>query len=989
MTESSLYPVEIRRHPCESEKVQSLHSVREIESPQSDSQQTEIEKAFENRGHWIEDPVTSQWSSSRPDISANLKEINELYDQWRTSGPGPFCPFSDPLWLQSCEVLQDVGLPWLNNNLNLPDEIDPSWPFQFKHFEREVVITKGARVGDMDASGYICTGNEGNIYAIRALQQELRRQRPLHKPLLVANRIDPEILITAAEMFGLETYQVEDDWGKATKGLQRLTVGGRPIIFIATMANEWGQPDDFDEISKLSQLLPMFLHVDASRNFDFVTSLPESVRRKLGIPRLRLLHLNLDEPSSTCEEPTISAATIMAAGMNCTRPPPVVVLRPKDLGSPLSRKIEYLKGSDNTLCGSRDGIGPLLMYIQEQRFTADKRKEIYARCMEKQQRLISKLKGRNVRFRSSVVSLDVVVYPERLDIGSLGKTMGLHTLDDGGFLLTIQPGVTAKQVDFLAEALCGNGPIDYHLVPSPSNLRANHPIPGAVVNNLRSIMDHWHHSAKRSGGYCLNQATYAAIGPIIGPFLPVYIPPEWTRLKGIEILEGRKSSFGLSDKERKFFAASFTTGSTMGNRIGLYTALKYCPNACIYYSKSIHYSFKKIVGDNDILTGRWTDAGGPRFVEVAADDQGRMIPEDLVKEVAKNKSLCASRGQPHEVVLLITIGTTFTGGRDDIFRLRQALDDAGLKVSYIHADGALDFGFSSDSVRLGSPGEITRNNLPVVQGITMSHHKAFGLMVSGEVICYSPTDQQLANAVSDVDPRVVFETWLFQKMYSPSDWQLVNQCCNTNARRLRSRLEAAGLRTRYNEESYITVMERPPAWLLHRYHLAPEGGWVHYITMPHVSSSAVDEFVTTMALFDRTYAAILREVERKLILTIGQDIGIVRISCHDSVVFSKIFAFYQRTHTMSPEPHRQSEICGEEDFRSRFAHSAISFAALDQVGEPLMLFLSESELDKTICSQPVFMRKDLICSRDKVHNFFVEALDSLASALDLTLIHDG
>lgn len=989
MTEIALVSEEPGRHLDGLKKGRSIHAVREVATPENDSPPlNEIEKAFERRGQWIEDPVSSQWDVKRPDISAKLKEINELYNQWRTSGPGPFSHFSDPLWLQSCEVLRDVGLPWLNNNLNLPDDIDPSWPFQFKRFEREVVIAKGARVGAKDVSGYICTGNEGNLYAIRALQQELRRQRPAQRPLLVAKFMNPEILRTAAQIFGLETFQIGDDWKNARNELSGLTTGSRPIVFAATLANEKGHSDNFDEISKLATVFQLFLHVDASRNFDFVTALSASARQRLGIPQLKLLHPNLDEPPPTFEEPTICAATIVAAGMNCTNPPPVVVMRPKDLGNPLSRKVEYLKGSDNTLCGSRDGIGPLLMYIQEERFATNTRKKIYAQCLANHQRLISKLTDHKVTFRASAMSLDIVVYPVRPDVGSLEKETGLHPLDDGGFMLSIQPSVTAEQIDFLVEVLCGNGLDDGFLVPSRPNFWMNYTVPEALISHLRSTMDSWHHSAKSSGGYCLNQATYAAIGPIIGPFLPVSIPHDWTRLRGVEILEARKSSFGLLKEEREAFAARFTTGSTMGNRIGLYTALEYCPNACIYYSESIHYSIKKIVSDNDILTRRWTDGGLPRFMEIAADDQGCMIPEDLAKKVAENQHLYESQGQQHEVILLVTIGTTFTGGRDNIFGLRQALDDAGLRVSYIHADGALDFGFSSDSVSLGTPETMTKNDLPVVQGITMSHHKAFGFMVSGEVICYSPRNQQLAHVVAEVDPRVVFETWLFQKMYSPSDWEIVNQYCKANARQLRSGMEAAGLRIRYNEESYITVMERPPAWILHQYHLAPEGGWVHYLTMPHISPSAVDEFVGTMALFDRTYIAVLRQAEANLNMIITQGVSIVRISSLDFADFSKVFAFYERTRSMDSESHKESEKCGEEDFILRFAHSAVSFAALDQAGEPLILFLSESRLDKRIYSQPVLIRRNLCSHLIGVHYIFSDALDTLADELGLVHVHD-
>ena len=312
-------------------------------------------------------------------------------------------------------------------------------------------------------------------------------------------------------------------------------------------------------------------------------------------------------------------------------------------------------------------------------------------------------------------------------------------------------------------------------------------------------MRSWHHLARSSAGFQLNQATYSVLGPVIDRFLPVSIPLDWTMLRGTEILETRKTSFGLSDIERDSFAACFTTGSTMGNRIGLHAALAYCPNAFIYFSAATHYSVRKIVNDSDILTNRWDNNKVIQFAEVPANELGQMIPEGLVKQVTNDKAFCENHGLSHEIILLVNIGTSFVGGRDDMLKLRQALSNIGSEVAHIHADGALDFGFSPNTVCLGSPYTLSRNGLPVVQGINFSHHKALGIIVSGEVICYSPTDQNSATTVSNVEPRVIFETWLFQKMYSQSDLVRMLRYCLQNASHLRAELEAIGVITRYNE----------------------------------------------------------------------------------------------------------------------------------------------------------------------------------------------
>lgn len=719
---------------------------------------------MESRHQWIEEPVNLQWRTKNTEIVATLRDTDELYRKWNAATTGPFYPFSDAVWLKTCKVLRDVGLRWLTNNLNLPEEVNPSLPFQTKHFERQAVVAKSSRVDDGDALGYVCNWSEGNLYAIRALQQELRRQRPMVKPMLVARYMDHSLIRTAASMFGLELLQLADDCDSAKKTLTRLTSDKRPIIFAATLANDRGQGDDLCEISELSHVLPLVLHVDASRNFDFVTSLSAPVRQKLGVPRLTLRHPNLDEPSPIFAEVIICAATIVAAGMNCTVPPPVMVLKPRDLGSPFSREIEYLKGSDNTLGGSRDAIASLLVCLQEQSFGVEGLREIYGQCITNRQYLYNILTERKIPVQMARASLDMIVYPTQSKDHCLEKDWALVRLDEDKFLLSIQPSVTARHVKALAQVLCGNSVDDHDLAISRSMKPIGFPLSDDVYHLLRLTVKFWHRSARWSGGDCLNQATYSALGPVLGSFLPVSIPLDWTMLRGAEILEDRKRAFGLSDGERDSFSACFTTGSTMGNRVGLHTALASCPNAFVYYSTVTHYSVKKIVSDSGDLKDRWGNNKMCRFAEIPADELGQMIFEGLVKQVSRDKALCEAQGRPYEIILLANIGTTFGGGRDNVLQLRQALRDNGQDVAYVHADGALDFGFPSSTVYLGRPELMTKSDLPVVQGITLSHHKAFGIMVSGEVICFSPAERRLATVFSSVEPRVIFETWFFQKM---------------------------------------------------------------------------------------------------------------------------------------------------------------------------------------------------------------------------------
>lgn len=68
----------------------------------------------------------------------------------------------------------------------------------------------------------------------------------------MGNHIESGILESSAQLFGLELYQIEDDWEKAVKELLQRTKGRRPIIFAATIANARGRSDDFAAIGRLS-----------------------------------------------------------------------------------------------------------------------------------------------------------------------------------------------------------------------------------------------------------------------------------------------------------------------------------------------------------------------------------------------------------------------------------------------------------------------------------------------------------------------------------------------------------------------------------------------------------------------------------------------------------------------------------------------------------------------------------------------------------------
>lgn len=448
---------------------------------------------------WFAEPVLDTWDTNQS-IQRVLEHVSALYHQWQNLPPGHFSPSSDPLWAETAKVLRDAGLPWHNNNLNMPEDIDKSWPFHFKDFERHVVLTKGARVDDKNAAGYVCNWTETNQYGIRAIQQELRRRIPHQQPLLVAGCIESKFSQSASQLLGLELLQLDCPWKDARDILEERTNGNRPIIAVTTLGNGLGEMDDFDALRQLSDDLPIYLHVDASRTFDYTTTMSPSDRKRLGLPRLLLRHPFENTKTRRGSEPTVAAATIVAAGMNNISPPPTTILKPRSLGTPFDEKVEYVRGTDSTLAGSRDALGPLLMCLQELRFGSSGIRQIYSRCQSNREALQETLKSQGVKVEAPPGSLDLVIKDVHLSKTTL-TDMGLKRLKNDSYLATVQPSVTKQDVTALTGRLIGSKTPPSSPLSWLSTRPNEFPIAEHITGTIKSVVDHFRIVGKTSGGY--------------------------------------------------------------------------------------------------------------------------------------------------------------------------------------------------------------------------------------------------------------------------------------------------------------------------------------------------------------------------------------------------------------------------------------------------------------------------------------------------------
>ncbi|KAF3312952.1 hypothetical protein TWF173_006534 [Orbilia oligospora] len=911
-----------------------------------------VRNAFEaSKTQWIDNPVITPWHDPNHRIYGVLTEANRLHQIWTSIKPRPFSPLTDPLWMEAGRTIAEVGLPWHNNQLNMPDEIDSSWQFHFKSYERRALREKGARVGDANATGYICTAREANCYCIRTLQQDLRDKHPNLRPILVYDNFDEQTILSAKSFFGLQIYRIclSDNIENICRDLNAVTNNERPVIFAATLAALNGMCDDLDIICKISESVKLLLHVDASRNFDYITTLSSRDRKLLGIRSLRLEPRLLSQELRIHDGP-VRASTIVAAGSNHVDPAHAVALKPASLGAK-HVKVAYVRAYDASLAGSRDALLPLWAALQEIKFGASGFQEVYQYCARMRTILIRALAGK-VKFIAPSYSLDVIVQScSQEQIESLVALGGQSLPNKGEVILTVQPSVVPNDIKSFLEALS----ISNKTVENIANRDFSklYPIPPLVIDDLRETVRSWRVKTRFSAGYPLNMFSYSALGPVVGKFLDVKIPQDWLESHADQLLATRMQSFGLTGSETQF-KGTLTNGSTMGNRVGIHVALARLPGAFVYFSTETHYSVSKTARDCDTITNRWLTGHKPKYSEISCDKMGSISINALVERALGDQRECRERGEEYHMVLFANMGTTFVGARDNLKKIFERLADVGVTISHIHVDGAFDFGFENCSVKLGLPGTIDEEGRPFVQGITISHHKALGGMVSGEVICYSPHDH-LAPFKWNVDPRIVFEKWLYDQAFRPEDITKMYRYCQANATYLEFALRKSGFATKRNPESLIVVFERPPSWIIEEFSLRPEGDWVHFIASPHILRSTINLFIDRISWFEKQCQVAFSYVNPIVDSVLGP-VELTCVRCQDPLARS-ISGLSESAMPLVSGAQRDIVNIAKTCMRG-----ALSVAVLDKRGEVEVVLLIESNRNMSIKVGPLLIR-----ARNVVH----------------------
>lgn len=247
-------------------------------------------------------------------------------------------------------------------------------------------------------------------------------------------------------------------------------------------------------------------------------------------------------------------------------------------------------------------------------------------------------------------------------------------------------------------------------------------------------------------------------------------------------------------------------------------------------------------------------------------------------------------------------------------------------------------------------------------------------MVSGEVIWYCSKVQRSLSLVANVEPRIVFETRLLQRFNSHTDLLATAEYFQNNSNYLRSMLKVRGMMTRFNEGSFITLTEQLPTWMVQDFHLAPEGDWVHYITMPHISSAVVDYFST-----------VLRRIEPDLDYALGLPVTLKRTRSVDNLLFPKIITFVEQNGNKIGLGREIRSLC-LDSFHRQYINGAMCFAALNSYGNPVVIFLVKSTAQRTLCMGPVLVHAEISCDISLIQGFAFKGLMLLSELLELDLV---
>jgi histidine decarboxylase len=301
---------------------------------------------------------------------------------------------------------------------------------------------------------------------------------------------------------------------------------------------------------------------------------------------------------------------------------------------------------------------------------------------------------------------------------------------------------------------------------------------------------------------------------------------------------------------KKKYWGFVTTSGTDGNNHGIYAGRKYLQlksplsTPVIYYSKEIHHSVKNLADVQNMMR-----------CQIQAEPLGKMDIDDFRQQLDPS----------HPAIIVIAMGTTFTGAIDDLAAIRNVLKEKHKGSAYIHLDAALFGGFLP--YLDGNAPRLVNRQIHEFDSIAVSGHKFFGFdEPMGIYISTRAAFENLnPNPIGYLDDTVPTITcsrsalaplkfWWKIKSTSTAEFKKQAEAILGNAEYLLDRMKKAGIKAWKNPYSNIVFFKRPSNDIQKKYDLAPgkiedlEGSLevAHLVIMPHVGRELIDSFVQDM-----------------------------------------------------------------------------------------------------------------------------------------------
>ncbi|MFC7532333.1 histidine decarboxylase [Actinoplanes sp. GCM10030250] len=277
-----------------------------------------------------------------------------------------------------------------------------------------------------------------------------------------------------------------------------------------------------------------------------------------------------------------------------------------------------------------------------------------------------------------------------------------------------------------------------------------------------------------------------------------------------------------------------TSGGTEGNHYGLWLGRTRLPNAIAYHSSAAHYSVPKAEHLLNLPS-----------VTVATTPTGKIDYTDLHRQATRHRSRPA--------IVTATIGTTMTEAVDDLARIHETLDAAGIHHRYIHSDAAL----------AGVPLAVTpkRPAFDLADGadsISISGHKFFGTpLVCGVVL----TRRGPANLPAPIRYTGAPDTTISGSrnglgavmlahaldVLGPSGISARTQQARNIADYACQQLSAINWPHWRHPNAFTIMLREPPPDVRNRWYLPAADGWSHIICMPGVNTGQIDALARDLA----------------------------------------------------------------------------------------------------------------------------------------------